>query len=40
MQNFTDALACPKIIAGMEQWCASHGVERVSDLVGAAKMNS
>ncbi len=39
-QNFTDALACPKIIAGMEQWCASHGVERVSDLVGAAKMNS
>ena len=38
-QNFTDALACPKIIDGMEKWCDFHGVERISDLVGAVKMN-
>ncbi len=38
-QNFTDALACPKIIKGLEKWCAAHGVERVTDLIGAAKLN-
>lgn len=38
-QNFTDTLACPKIIAGLEAWCAAHGVERVSDLVGTLKIN-
>lgn len=38
-QNFTDALACPKIIEGLDRWCSSHGVERVSDLVGTLQMN-
>ncbi len=38
-QNFTDALACPKIIEGLAAWCESHGVEKVSDLVGTVKMN-
>ncbi len=38
-QNFTDALACPKIIEGLAAWCVSHGVERISDLVGTVKMN-
>ncbi len=38
-QNFTDTLACPKIIAGLETWCDGHGVGRVRDLVGALKIN-
>ncbi len=38
-QNFTDTLACPKIIHGIEKWCESHHVEHVSDLVGTVKMN-
>ncbi len=38
-QNFTDALACPKIIAGLEAWCDAHGVGRVRDLIGAVRMN-
>ncbi len=38
-QNFTDALACPKIIEGLDKWCASHGVARISELVGVAQMN-
>ncbi len=38
-QNFTDALACPKIIQGLEEWCGRHGVSRVSDLIGTVKMH-
>lgn len=38
-QNFTDALACPKIIAGLGKWCDLHGVERVRDLTGTLTMN-
>ena len=33
-QNFTDPLACPKIIAGIEKWCKAHNVKNVSDLTG------
>ena len=38
-ENFADTLACPKIIAGLESWCAAHGVERLSDLTGTLKLN-
>lgn len=35
--NFTDPLACPRIIGELREWCAAHGVLRVAELVGAAK---
>ena len=38
-QNFTDTLACPKIIEGLNRWCDAHGVEKVSDLTGTLKLN-
>lgn len=38
-QNFTDPLACPKIIAGIEKWCKAHNVENVSDLTGTLTPN-
>lgn len=38
-QNFTDPLACPKIIAGIEKWCKAHNVENVSDLTGTLTTN-
>ena len=38
-QNFTDALACPKIIEGLRAWCMRHGVERVSQLTNTLKLN-
>jgi len=34
-QNFTDPLACPKIIDGLNVWCDSHGIGSVSSLTGA-----
>lgn len=38
-QNFTDPLACPKIIAGLERWCEAHGVRRLADLTGTLSLN-
>lgn len=38
-QNFTDTMACPKIIRGLNDWCDRHGVEKVSDLTGTLKLN-
>lgn len=38
-QNFTDPLACPKIIEGLNVWCDKHGVKRISELTGALKLN-
>ena len=38
-QNFTDTLACPKIIAGLDAWCDSHGVKKVTELTGALQLN-
>lgn len=35
--NFTDPWACPRIVREMRAWCADNGVERVTDLIGAAK---
>ncbi len=37
--NFTDTLACPKIIAGLTEWCDRHGVKKISELTGALKLN-
>lgn len=38
-QNFTDPLACPKIIEGLNAWCDKHGVKRVTELTGTLQMN-
>lgn len=38
-QNFTDTLACPKIIDGLNAWCDAHGIEKVASLTGTLKMN-
>lgn len=38
-QNFTDPLACPKIIAGLERWCETHGVRKLADLTGTLSLN-
>ena len=38
-QNFTDPLACPKLIAGIAKWCKAHNVENVSDLTGTLTPN-
>ena len=35
--NFHDPCATAKIIRGMEAWCASHGVDRVSSLTGLVR---
>ena len=37
--NFTDPLACPKIIEGLGDWCDAHGVKKVSELTGALRLN-
>ena len=38
-QNFTDTLACPKIIDGLRLWCKKHGVEHISELTNTLKLN-
>lgn len=38
-QNFTDTRACPKIIAGLNEWCDRHGVAKVSDLTDTLQLN-
>ena len=37
--NFTDPLACPKIIKGLHDWCDRHGVQNVSELTGTLQLN-
>ena len=37
--NFTDPLAMPKIIAGLNAWCDKHGVENVTELTGTLQLN-
>lgn len=37
--NFTDTLACPKIIEGLNAWCDYHGIKSVGELTGALKLN-
>ncbi len=38
-QNFTDTMACPKIIEGLRAWCERHGVERIGELTNTLKLN-
>ncbi|MCI9504282.1 MAG: dihydroorotate dehydrogenase [Clostridia bacterium] len=38
-QNFTDPFACPKIIRGLNDWCDRHGMQRLSSLTGALRLN-
>ncbi|MDE6411306.1 MAG: dihydroorotate dehydrogenase [Clostridia bacterium] len=38
-QNFTDPLACPKIIEGLEKWCKAHHIENLSELTGTLTLN-
>lgn len=37
--NFTDTLACPKIIEGLNAWCDKHGVKSISELTGVLTLN-
>ena len=37
--NFTDTLAMPKIIEGLNAWLDSHGVADVNELRGTLKLN-
>ena len=37
--NFTDPMAMPKIIAGLNAWCDRHGVANVSELTGTLQLN-
>lgn len=38
--NFTDPCVMPKIVRDLNDWCDSHGVASVSDLVGTVQMNA
>ena len=38
-QNFTDTMACPKIIDGLRIWCERHGVSHVGELTNTLKLN-
>lgn len=38
-QNFTDALACPKIIEGLNVWCDRHGVKKITEIVNTLRLN-
>ena len=38
-QNFTDPLACPKIIRGLESWCDTHRIKKISELIGTLTFN-
>lgn len=37
--NFTDTLAMPKIIEGLNAWCNRHGVQRLADLRDTLTLN-
>ena len=38
-QNFTDPLACPKIIRGLESWCDTHRIKKISEIIGTLTLN-
>ena len=38
-QNFTDTMACPKIIEGLRAWCERHGVKHISELTDTLRLN-
>ena len=37
--NFTDTLAMPKIIAGLNAWLDAHGIADVNELRGTLRLN-
>ncbi len=37
--NFTDTLAMPKIVAGMNEWLDAHGIADVNELRGTLRLN-
>ena len=37
--NFTDTMACPKIIKGLNDWCDRHGVKKVGELTDTLTLN-
>lgn len=37
--NFTDTLAMPKIIAGLNAWLDGHGIDNINELRGTLKLN-
>jgi dihydroorotate dehydrogenase (NAD+) catalytic subunit len=37
--NFTDTMAMPKIIQGLNDWCDRHGVEKIADLRDTLTLN-
>ena len=37
--NFTDTAVMPRIIAGLNDWCDSHGVEKISELRDTLRLN-
>ena len=37
--NFTDPMAMPKIIAGLNAWCDRHNIANVSELTGTLQLN-
>ena len=37
--NFTDTLAMPKIIAGLDQWLDRHGIADISEIRGTLRLN-
>ena len=37
--NFTDPMAMPKIIAGLNAWCDKRGIANVSELTGTLQLN-
>jgi dihydroorotate dehydrogenase (NAD+) catalytic subunit len=36
--SFADPRASERLVRGLESWCRSHGVERVSSLTGALEI--
>lgn len=37
--NFTDTLAMPRIIAGLNEWLDRHGVQNIEELCGTLRLN-
>jgi dihydroorotate dehydrogenase (NAD+) catalytic subunit len=37
--NFIDPTTTMKVIDGIDEWCRSHGVEQVTDLVGSLEVS-
>jgi dihydroorotate dehydrogenase (NAD+) catalytic subunit len=36
--NFSDPLAAPRIVAGLESWCVEQGITDINELTGALRI--